>query len=436
MPIFVANWHKCPFSGHCGHVPLDTKGGHGHLGAMTVSSYDIAVVGGGMVGLCLALGLSGAGARVAVIERGKLSDMAAAAFDGRGSAIAAGSKQILTGLGLWETLSADAEPILEIRVADGQSPLFLHYDHKELGGGPLGWIVENAVTRRTLAAAVEAADLDVFDATVLLSTSYDTTNAVLNMEDGRSISARLVVGADGRESPLREAAGIEAVRWQYPQTGIVCSVRHEAAHQGVAQEHFMAAGPFAILPMTRNRSSIVWTERSTLAPAFMEMDDAAFAAALGERFGTYLGDIEVNPGRWSYPLSVVHAKRYVAPRLALAGDAAHAIHPIAGQGFNIGLRDVAALAEVIVDTMRLGLDPGSPETLERYERWRKPDNMMMIAVTDGLNRLFSNDVAPIRHARDSGLAIVNQIKPLKRVLMRHAMGLVGDLPRLTRGERL
>lgn len=410
--------------------------GRRHLVAMTRNSYDIAVVGGGMVGLCLALGLSGAGARVAVIERGSLSDMADARFDGRGSAIAAGSQKILTGLGIWERLSWEAEPILEIRVADGQSPLFLHYDHRELGGGPLGWIVENAVIRRALAASVETADMDVFDLTRLSSATYDTGYATLSLDDGRALTARLVVAADGRESPLREAAGIEAVRWQYPQTGIVCSVSHEAPHHGVAQEHFMAAGPFAILPMTRNRSSIVWTERSSLAPGFMEMGDTDFAGALGKRFGTYLGGIEVNPGRWSYPLSVVHAKSYAAPRLALAGDAAHAIHPIAGQGFNIGLRDVAALAEVIVDTMRLGLDPGATETLARYERWRKPDNMMMIAVTDGLNRLFSNDVAPIRHARDAGLAMVNQIKPLKRALMRHAMGVTGERPRLTRGERL
>ena len=406
---------------------------------MNAKTYDIAVVGGGMVGLCLALGLAGAGVRVALVERTALSTMAEAGFDGRGSAIAAGSQRILAGLGLWDRIADEAEPILEIRVADGDSPLFLHYDHKEIGDGPLGWIVENAVTRRALAAAVDvmgADTLGIFDGVELSGTEYGPNDATLNLADGRRLSARLIVAADGRNSPLRDTAGIDAVRWNYPQSGIVCSVSHEAPHHGIAQEHFLPAGPFAILPMTRNRSSIVWTERNDLAPGFMAMNNADFAGALGERFGTYLGDIEVGPGRWSYPLSVVHAKRYVAPRLALAGDAAHAIHPIAGQGFNIGLRDVAALAEVIIDTMRLGLDPGADGPLEKYERWRKPDNMMMIAVTDGLNRLFSNDIAPVRHARDVGLAAVNQVKPLKRVLMRHAMGLVGDLPRLTRGERL
>ena len=389
-----------------------------------------------MVGLCLALGLAEAGAKVALVERSALSDMAEAGFDGRGSAIAAGSQRILAGLGLWDRIAAEAEPILEIRVADGASPLFLHYDHREIGDCPLGWIVENAVTRRALAAAVDGADLDVFDGTEIIGPEFGPDDAVLNLSDGRQVSARLVVAADGRDSPLRAVASIETVQWRYAQTGIVCAVHHEAPHHGVAQEHFLPSGPFAILPMTRNRSSIVWTERDNLAPGFLAMADTAFAQALGERFGSYLGNIEIGAGRWSYPLSVVHAKRYVAPRLALAGDAAHAIHPIAGQGFNIGLRDVAVLAEVIVDTMRLGLDPGGDTPLERYERWRKPDNMMMIAVTDGLNRLFSNDIAPLRHARDAGLAVVNQAAPLKRVLMRHAMGLVGDLPRLTRGERL
>ena len=427
---FCLNQHQCD------DVPLDRVAAARHLGTMNSRTYDIAVVGGGMVGLCLALGLAGAGARVALIERAKLSDMAAAGFDGRGSAIAAGSQRILAGLGLWDQIAADAEPILEIRVADGDSPLFLHYDHREIGDGPLGWIVENAVTRRALAAAIGAADIDVFDGTELSGTEFGPDDAALNLADGRTMSARLVVAADGRNSPLRDAAGIDAVRWSYPQTGIVCSVSHETPHHGIAQEHFLPAGPFAILPMTQNRSSIVWTERSELAPGFMGMNDADFARALGQRFGSYLGDLDVGAGRWSYPLSVVHAKRYVAPRLALAGDAAHAIHPIAGQGFNIGLRDVAALAEVIIDTMRLGLDPGDDRPLERYERWRKPDNMMMIAVTDGLNRLFSNDIVPVRHARDAGMALVDQAKPLKRLLMRHAMGLIGDLPRLTRGERL
>lgn len=403
---------------------------------METQSFEVAVVGGGMVGLSLALGLAGTGVPVALIERATLSDMATASFDGRGSAVAAGSQRILHGLGLWDAVAGEAEPILEIRVADGNSPLFLHYDHAEIGDGPLGWIVENAVTRRALATAASASSLEVFDGAELTQCSFGEDSAVLDLADGQRLTARLVVAADGRNSPLRDAAGIDAVRWRYPQTGIVCAVQHEVPHYGVAQEHFLPAGPFAILPMTRNRSSIVWTERNDLAPAILALDNEAFAAELGERFGSFLGKIDIGPTRWSYPLSVVHSKRYIAPRLALAGDAAHAIHPIAGQGFNIGLRDVAALAEVIIDTLRLGLDPGAMTALERYERWRKPDNMMMIGVTDILNRLFSNDIAPVRLARDIGLTAVDRATPLKKVFMRHAMGLVGDLPRLTRGEPL
>ena len=403
---------------------------------MTTERFDIAVVGGGMVGLTLALGLEGVGARVAVIERASLTDMAEASFDGRGSAIAAGSQRILDGTGLWELLQADAEPILDIRVADGASQLFLHYDHREVGEGPLGWIVENAHIRRAFAQAVALSDVIVFENTALADARFEARSTTLELVDGRTVDATLAIAADGRQSALRKLAGIEAVRWSYPQTGIVCAVTHEAPHHGIAHEHFLPSGPFAILPMTRNRSSIVWTERNDLAPAILELDDDDFSAELKRRFGGFLGDVRVGPQRWAYPLSVVHARDYVAPRVAAVGDAAHAIHPIAGQGFNLGLRDVAALAEIIVDRLRLGLDPGDTEALMRYQKWRKPDNMMMIAATDSLNRLFSNDIAPVRMARDTGLALVNQLPPLKRVFMRHAMGLVGDLPRLTRGEPL
>lgn len=401
---------------------------------------DIAVIGGGMVGLCLAHALAAAGAEVVLVERARLDDLAAPVFDGRGSAIAAGSQRILDGLGLWPALADDAQPILEIRVADGGSPLFVHYDHRELGDGqqtgPLGWIVENAAIRAALAAAVMDGPARAVDRAGVAGVEPGRDEAVVRLDSGEEIAARLVIAADGRESPVREAAGIEAVRWRYPQTGIVCTVTHELPHEGIAHEHFLPAGPFAILPMTGNRSSIVWTEREALAPALLALDDDGFAAELRGRFGTFLGEVTPGSTRWSYPLSVVHARRYVAPRLALAGDAAHAIHPIAGQGFNIGLRDVAALAEVVVDALRLGLDPGAETVLERYERWRRPDNLAMLAVTDSLNRLFSNDIPPVRLARDLGLGAVERLPPLKRLFMRHAMGLVGTLPRLTRGERL
>jgi 2-octaprenyl-6-methoxyphenol hydroxylase len=393
---------------------------------------DVAVVGGGMVGLTLAAALARAGVDVAVVDRAPKAALAEAARDGRASAIAAGSMRVLAGLGLWPALEPEAEPIREIRVSDGDSRLFLHYDHRDLGEGPLGWIVENAVIRRALAAL----PLRVLDRRRIVAMETGPARAALRLDDGTVLSALLVAAADGRGSDLRRLAGIDAVEWRYPQTGIVCTVAHARPHRGIAQERFLPPGPFAILPMTGNRSSIVWTEAEVLAPALLALPEDAFAAELGRRFGDYLGSLAVVGARFSYPLSLVHAKRYVAPRLALVGDAAHAIHPIAGQGLNIGLRDVAVLAEVILDALRLGLDPGSTALLARYERWRRFDNLAMLAATDALNRLFSNDVAPVRLARDLGLAAVNRLPPLKRLFVRHAMGTLGELPRLMRGEAL
>ncbi|MBY0431845.1 MAG: FAD-dependent monooxygenase, partial [Rhodospirillales bacterium] len=256
------------------------------------------------------------------------------------------------------------------------------------------------------------------------------------LEDGRLVRARLAVAADGRGSPTRQGAGIGLTRWDYHQTGIVCTVAHEKPHRFIAQEHFLPAGPFAILPLTGNRSSIVWTEKSHLAPAILRQDDASFLAELKSRFGGFLGRIEVVGPRFGYPLSLQFADRYTDCRLVLIGDAAHGMHPIAGQGMNMGVRDVAALAEVLVDARRLGLDPGAPVVLSRYQRWRRFDNMLMLGLTDVLNRLFSNDLGAVALARDFGLAAVNRMPPLKKVLMRHAMGMVGELPRLMRGETL
>ncbi|MHA1151546.1 MAG: FAD-dependent monooxygenase [Alphaproteobacteria bacterium] len=261
------------------------------------------------------------------------------------------------------------------------------------------------------------------------------------LDDGRQIRAQLIVGAEGKASPLRERAGIRVTRWDYPQVGIVCTVAHEAPHHGVAHEHFLPAGPFALLPMTDGpeggpRSSLVWTERRALAPAMMALSEADFAAELERRFGGGLGRLRQAGGRWSYPLGLMLAEACMDARLALVGDAAHVIHPIAGQGLNLGLRDVAALAETLVDARRLGLDLGSAEVLTRYQSWRRVDGTLFAVATDGLNRLFSNDLGPLRLVRDLGLAAVDRAPPLKRFFMCHAMGLVGDLPRLVRGEAL
>lgn len=403
---------------------------------------DVAIVGGGMVGMTLACALAGAGVRVAVIDRERAAAQAAPAYDGRASAIAHASAQALKGIGIWPLLEPHASPIADIRVADGHpmrgvSPLFLHYDHRDVGAAPFGYIVENRHIRAALGVfAAGLSGLTLLAPAEVTELSRDSHRAEVRLADGGTVGAGLVVAADGRFSRVRKQAGIAATDLRYRQTSIVCTVRHERAHHGVAVELFLPGGPFAMLPMTEDRCNVVWTERADLAPAYLALGDDAFLDELRRRFGDWLGAIELTGPRFSYPLGVLHAERYTDLRLALVGDAAHAIHPIAGQGLNLGLRDVAALAELIVDSHRLGLDPAGPQVLERYARWRRFDTMLLTAVTDGLNRLFSNDIGPLRLARDLGLAGVNRLPPLKRFLMRHAMGVVGDLPRLVRGEAL
>jgi 2-octaprenyl-6-methoxyphenol hydroxylase len=374
--------------------------------------------------------------------------MAADSFDGRSSAIAYGSRLVFDGIGLWPEIADDAEPVREIRVADDNSPLFLHYDHRELAPGtnpgtndnaPLGYIVENRVLRRALLTrAATLPSLKLLAPQTVTAMAASETGAEIVLGDGARLRARLVVAADGKDSPLRQAAGIRTVEWRYEQTGIVTTVAHQHPHGGIAVEHFLPAGPFAILPMTGNRSSIVWTEHAALAPRLVALPEAAFAEELRARFGDFLGAVEPIGPRWAYPLALMQAERYVARRLALIGEAAHVIHPIAGQGLNIGIRDIAALAELIVDARRLGLDIGDPARLDNYQRWRRADALLLAAVTDGLNRLFSNTIPPVRLVRDVGLAMVNRLPPLKRLLMRHAMGVLGDRdrPRLARGEPL
>ena len=399
---------------------------------------ELLIAGGGLTGLLLGLACAGAGLEVAVVDRQDPATLLADDFDGRSSAIGYGSHQVLEGIGLWPRLAGEAEPILEIRVADDNSPLFLHYDHRELETGvPLGYIVENRILRRALIDRLESIpNFRLLAPLAVDSISTSALGATALLSDGRQMRTRLVAAADGRSSPLRLAAGIRTIEWRYPQTSIVTTVRHERPHFGVAVEHFMPAGPFAILPMTGNRSSIVWTERAELAPRLAGLSDAAFAAELAARFGDFLGNVEPIGPRWMYPLTLLLAEEYVSTRLALVGEAAHTIHPIAGQGLNLGIRDIAALAELVIDARRLGLDIGADSLLWHYQQWRRFDTLALAAVTDGLNRLFSNSLAPIRLARDAGLAVVNRLPPLKRLLMRDAMGIVGDLPRLVRGEPL
>lgn len=428
---------------------LDKRRGRADPAAMTQSqdpqteTVDVAVIGGGLAGLTQAIALARHGISVTVIDREDPVRALAAGFDGRVSAIALASQRLLAAIGLWDHV-AEAQPMWDIRVSDGDSLLFVHYDHSELGDRPFGYMVENRVMRQAQQAAIAALPnlqliAPMTAARIDRGEPGSGRAAEIELADGRRVRARLVIGADGRQSAVRAGAGIRTVDWRYNQTGIVCTVAHELDHEGVAQERFLPAGPFAILPMTdaadgTHRSSLVWTEAPAVAAAIMALDDHGFNAEMRRRFGDGYGAAQVTGPRWSYPLTFLHAERYADHRLVLIGDAAHGIHPIAGQGLNLGLRDVAALTEVLVEAHRLGLDIGRTDVLDRYVRWRRVDTVVVSAIMDGLTRLFSTTAAPVRIARDLGLGLVDRIRPLKKVFMRHAMGDLGTLPRLLRGE--
>jgi 2-octaprenyl-6-methoxyphenol hydroxylase len=395
---------------------------------------DVLIVGGGLVGAALVVALAQAGLEVIVVDRVDQRGQLDAGFDGRASAIAQAPKRMLDHLGIWEHL-AEATLILDIRVADGASKLFLHYDYTEIGEAPLGYMVENRHMRSALFQAIGLHSGVTYIAPAEITGVERSSEAArLTLKDGRLLAAPLVIGADGRKSYLRGQTDIALTSWSYKQTAIVCTIAHEKPHNNVAHEHFLAPGPFAILPISGNRSSIVWTERESLVPELMQLDEPEFLDVLGQRFGDFLGELSVAGPRWTYPLDLQFAHRSIDKRLALVGDAAHGMHPIAGQGLNLGLRDVAAIAEVVIEAHRLGLDIGASHILERYDRWRRFDAMLMLGLTDGINRLFSNDIAPLRLARDLGLAMVNRSGPLKRFFMRHAMGEAGRLPKLLKGE--
>jgi len=398
---------------------------------------DVLIVGGGMIGLSQALALASAGLGSVVVERQPLETLTAMDHDGRVSTLSYGSAALFGQVGAWEHMADHAAPIDEIRVADNGAPLFLHFDHREVGDRPFGFTVENSYIRLALHKALaQVSDVRLIAPANVSMVERDQVCVRAELTDGRVIRAALAVGAEGRNSQLREDAGIRCLSWCYDQTAIVTTVRHEVGHGGIAAELFLPAGPFALLPMRGNRSALIWTEKGDDVPSLLALDDDAFNGEIMARAGDHWGRIECDAPRWSYPLGLQNAERYIDTRLALIGDAAHGMHPVAGQGLNLGLRDVAALAEVLADDARLGLDLGGGEALRRYQQWRRFDALTMLMMTDGLVRLFSNDITPVRLARVLGLSIVNRIGPAKRFLERHAAAMTGDLPKLIRGEAL
>jgi len=417
-----------------------------------IFSGDVVISGGGLAGLTLGLALHKAGLRVAVVDALALSDRVAPEHDGRSSALAYTSMRMLDCVGAGAHLRPHTQPIEDILVVDGRpyggvkpggpGPDQLHFDRREISpdddGEALGYMAENRWTRVALAKAAEACDLPVFAPERASHMIKDAApgRAHLVLDSGAVLEAPLIVACDGKFSGLRDAAGIRTLDHAYTQKAVVLSVEHERPHQGVAYEYFMPTGPFAILPLPGNRSSLVWCEKPKAADALKDMDDAGFQEALEARFGDFLGWVKPDSPRWTYPLALKYAERFVDERLALVGDAARGIHPIAGQGFNLGVRDAAVLADILVEAKRAGLDLGAPATLQRYERWRRTDSAAIGAGSHLFTWLFSNDHSLIRTARGVGLSLVDKIPAARQFFMRTAGGEVGDLPALLRGERL
>ncbi len=409
--------------------------------------FDVVIVGGGLTGLTLGIGLSVCGLRTAVVDAADPDRATGAGFDGRVVALSPASINLYQALGLWPEVEAHAEPIRDILVTDGRTPgrfersgaapLFLHFepassDAEVLG---LGAIVENRVLLSALHESARGqSGLDVVAPMQVVDVTTTEAGVEIALGSGRILHAALCLACDGRGSPTRQRLKLKTVEWSYPQTGIVTTVKHAEPHEGVAQEYFLPGGPFAILPMTEGRSSLVWTERTEDAGIIMGLDDAAFTEELYLRFGDFLGEVEPVGGRFSYPLSFMLAHSYYSGRCALVGDAAHVIHPIAGQGLNLGLKDAAALVDVVCEARSLGLDIGGGDVLDRYQTWRRFDNASLALITDGLNRLYSSDVMPQRFLRDLGMALVDKAGPARRFFVRQASGLGGELPALLRGE--
>jgi 2-octaprenyl-6-methoxyphenol hydroxylase len=401
---------------------------------------SIVICGGAFAGLALAVALrQGLGTDTPII----VADPALAtrpSRDPRATAIVAACRRLFETLGAWQPIAHTVQPILDMVVTDSAledatRPVFLTFAGEVEPGEPFAHMVENRHLIDALVARAEAEGVEL-RATAVTSYESRADGIDVTLADGSRIEASLLVAADGARSKLRERAGIATHGWDYDQSGIVVTVGHERDHQGRAEEHFLPAGPFAILPLTGQRSSLVWTERRAEAARIVALDEAEFHGELEQRFGLHLGEVKALDKPRAFPLSYFVARSFIAARMALVGDAAHVIHPIAGQGLNLGLKDVAALAEVVVDAARLGMDLGQTDVLERYQRWRRFDTMAMGLATNSLNFLFSNKSTLLRTVRDIGLGLVDRAPPLKTMFIRQAAGLSGEVPRLLKGEAL
>jgi 2-octaprenyl-6-methoxyphenol hydroxylase len=404
--------------------------------------FDVAISGASFAGLALACALAdalGPEFEIAIIDRVAATSPRP---DARAFALSAASRHLLEAIGVWPAISDEAQPVDGIDITDssleaGVRPVLLAYDNVTEGGAPATHIVPAGPLWEALRTKAQShPSITLLAPTEVTAFIADDAGARIDLAGGRKIAAALVVAADGRRSALRDAAGIKVIGWSYPQTGIVTTVRHERPHGARAVQHFLPAGPFAILPLTGNRSCITWTEDAREAKRILALDDAGFLAEVEKRFGGKLGAVTLAGPRQSWPLELHLARRYVGLRFALVGDAAHGVHPLAGQGLNLGFRDVAALTEVIAEGVRLGFDAGNAEALRRYERWRRFDSAISAATFDAINRLFASDATLLRSVREAGLGIVDRVPALKRFFVAEAAGLTGELPRLLKGDRV
>ncbi|AXX99077.1 UbiH/UbiF/VisC/COQ6 family ubiquinone biosynthesis hydroxylase [Profundibacter amoris] len=403
---------------------------------------DIIIVGGGLNGPALALALADGGFSVTLIDALPARSRDQEGFDGRGYALALASQHLLAAIGVWPQVAENSQPINEVKITDGRagegpSGWMLHFDSRELAEGPMGYMVEDRYLSRALQGAVKKHPLIMqINGETVVEQQAGPASVTVTTASGKTLTGSILIGSDGRASGTAKRAGIRRVGHDYGQTALVCAIEHELPHHGIAHQFFMPPGPLAILPLPGNRSSIVWSETTEEAARINALPEGEYLDILRPRFGSFLGQIRLAGTRFTYPLSLTLAEHFTAPRLALIGDAAHGVHPIAGQGLNLGLRDVGALAEVLILARRRGEDIGAPDVLERYQRWRQFDTAVMALATDAFNRLFSNDNSLLRLGRDMGLGVVNALPSLRKRFIREAAGLSGDVPKLLQGRQI